>query len=86
MKKQYFAFGAIALGLMTTVAFSQPSRLAIQSEPAKNGQAGVGDCIRDQHALHADATSSSTSSIASSDSIVMSPMCPTRNVLSFHSP
>ena len=40
MKKQVFAFSALALGLMTTVAFSQASRLAIQSEPAKNGTPG----------------------------------------------
>ncbi|HEX4636961.1 MAG TPA: hypothetical protein VH189_12310 [Rhizomicrobium sp.] len=40
MNKQYFAVTALALGLMATAAFSQPSRLAIQSEPAKNGQDG----------------------------------------------
>ena len=38
MKTQYLA--ALALGLMTTAAFSQPSRLAIQSEPARNGSPG----------------------------------------------
>src|SRR5256885_3281187 len=37
MKKHYFALAALALGLMTTAAFSQASRLAIQTEPAKNG-------------------------------------------------
>src|SRR5436190_20968896 len=38
MKTQYF--GLVALGLMTTAAFSQPGRLAIQSEPARNGSPG----------------------------------------------
>lgn len=37
MKKQYFALTTLALGLMTSAAFSQASRLAIQSEPAKGG-------------------------------------------------
>jgi hypothetical protein len=40
MKKQYFALTALALGLMATAASSQPSRLAIQSESAKDGAAG----------------------------------------------
>jgi hypothetical protein len=40
MKKQYFALTALALGLMTSTAFSQASRLAIRSEPAKGGAAG----------------------------------------------
>ena len=38
--KQYLALTALALGLMTTASFSQPNRLAIQSEPAKAGAAG----------------------------------------------
>jgi len=37
MKKQYLALTALALGLMTTAAFSQASRLAIQGEPAHGG-------------------------------------------------
>src|SRR5215469_11001239 len=37
MKKQYFALATLALGLMTTAAFSQPDRLAIQSQPAHEG-------------------------------------------------
>jgi sugar lactone lactonase YvrE len=37
MKKHYFALATLALGLMTTAAFSQASRLAIQSEPAHDG-------------------------------------------------
>jgi len=40
MKKHYFALTALTLGLMTTAAFSQASRLAIQSMPAKGGEAG----------------------------------------------
>src|SRR5580704_8732641 len=40
MKKQYVAFTALALGLTATAAFSQASRLAIQSQPAKNGEDG----------------------------------------------
>jgi hypothetical protein len=40
MNKHYLALTALALGLMAGTAFSQPSRLAIQSEPAKNGQDG----------------------------------------------
>jgi len=40
MKKQYLALTALALGAMTTAAFGQASRLAIQSEPAKNGTPG----------------------------------------------
>ena len=40
MKKHHFALAALALGLMTTAAFSQPGRLAIQSEPARNGSLG----------------------------------------------
>ena len=40
MKKQTFALTALALALMTGAAFSQASRLAIQSEPAKNGAPG----------------------------------------------
>ena len=40
MKKQTFALTALALALMTGAAFSQASRLAIQSEPAKNGTPG----------------------------------------------
>lgn len=37
MKKRYFALATLALGLMTTAAFSQASRLAIQSQPAHDG-------------------------------------------------
>jgi hypothetical protein len=37
MKKSTFALVTLALGLMTTAAFSQASRLAIQSEPAHDG-------------------------------------------------
>jgi hypothetical protein len=37
MKTGYFALATLALGLMTTAAFSQASRLAIQSEPAHDG-------------------------------------------------
>jgi len=37
MKKQVFVLSALALGLMTGAAFSQASRLAIQSEPAHDG-------------------------------------------------
>ena len=37
MKKHYLAFTALALGLMSTAAMAQASRLAIQSEPAKDG-------------------------------------------------
>ena len=37
MKKQYFALTALALGLMTTGALAQASRLALQGEPAKDG-------------------------------------------------
>jgi len=40
MKKHYLALTALTLGLMTTAAFSQASRLAIQSMPAKGGEAG----------------------------------------------
>jgi hypothetical protein len=40
MKKHHFALTALTLGLMTTAAFSQASRLAIQSMPAKGGEAG----------------------------------------------
>src|SRR5258705_1586411 len=40
IKTQYFGLAALALGLMTTAAFSQPGRLAIQSEPARNGSPG----------------------------------------------
>jgi hypothetical protein len=47
MKKQTLAL--LALGLMTGAAFSQPSRLAIQSEPAKGGAPGwhLGDSFPD---------------------------------------
>jgi DNA-binding beta-propeller fold protein YncE len=37
MKKRYFALATLALGLMTTAAFSQADRLAIQSQPAHDG-------------------------------------------------
>lgn len=37
MKKSTIALATLALGLMTTAAFSQASRLAIQSEPAHDG-------------------------------------------------
>ena len=37
MKKRYFALATLALGAMTTVAFSQADRLAIQSQPAHDG-------------------------------------------------
>lgn len=37
MKKRYFALATLALGLMTSAAFSQADRLAIQSEPAHDG-------------------------------------------------
>jgi len=37
MKTQYFGLAALVLGLMTTAAFSQASRLAIQSEPGHDG-------------------------------------------------
>jgi hypothetical protein len=49
MKKQTFALTALALALMTGAAFSQASRLAIQSEPAKNGTPGwhLGDSFPD---------------------------------------
>src|ERR1700749_4533707 len=40
MKKQVVAFTALALGLMAGAAFGQASRLAIQSQPAKNGEDG----------------------------------------------
>jgi hypothetical protein len=40
MKTQYFGLAALALGLMTTAAFSQASRLGIQSEPARDGTPG----------------------------------------------
>src|SRR5215469_12689206 len=37
MKKRYFALATLALGAMTTTAFSQADRLAIQSQPAHDG-------------------------------------------------
>ena len=37
MKKRYFAVATLALGAMTTAAFSQADRLAIQSQPAHDG-------------------------------------------------
>jgi streptogramin lyase len=37
MKKRTFALASLALGLMTTAAFSQADRLAIQSQPAHDG-------------------------------------------------
>ncbi|HVW73475.1 MAG TPA: hypothetical protein VHC39_07535 [Rhizomicrobium sp.] len=37
MKKRYFALATLVLGLMTTAAFSQADRLAIQSQPAHDG-------------------------------------------------
>ena len=37
MKKRYFALATLALGAMTTAAFSQADRLAIQSQPAHDG-------------------------------------------------
>jgi streptogramin lyase len=37
MKKRYFALTTLALGAMTTTAFSQADRLAIQSQPAQDG-------------------------------------------------
>jgi hypothetical protein len=37
MKKRYFALTTLALGAMTTAAFSQADRLAIQSQPAHDG-------------------------------------------------
>src|ERR1700692_4571808 len=40
MKKQYVAFTALALGLTATAAFRPARRLAIQSQPAKNGEDG----------------------------------------------
>ncbi|HSS14526.1 MAG TPA: hypothetical protein VLL04_11565, partial [Rhizomicrobium sp.] len=40
MKTQNFALAALALGLMTSAAFGQASRLAIQGEPARDGTPG----------------------------------------------
>jgi hypothetical protein len=40
MKKRYFALVTLALGAMTTAAFSQTDRLAIQSQPAHDGTPG----------------------------------------------
>jgi hypothetical protein len=37
MKKRYFVLATLALGAMTTTAFSQADRLAIQSQPAHDG-------------------------------------------------
>src|SRR6201999_1691331 len=37
MKNRTFALATLALGLMTSAAFSQADRLAIQSEPAHDG-------------------------------------------------
>ncbi|HEX4271418.1 MAG TPA: hypothetical protein VHZ32_08525, partial [Rhizomicrobium sp.] len=37
MKKSTFALATLALGLMTTAAFSQADRLAIQSQPTHDG-------------------------------------------------
>ena len=40
MKKRYFSLVTLALSAMTTAAFSQADRLAIQSQPAHNGMPG----------------------------------------------
>src|SRR6516162_10050631 len=40
MKKRYFALATLALGAMTTAAFSQADRLAMQSQPTHDGAPG----------------------------------------------